>query len=163
MNRPFQTAAVVAALLSVSAALACGQAGCDAPGRPGSSVSVRGYGYGFEGGDRPVTLRWAADRSVAGTAQIDTQGSFSLQVTAPDAPGLHKLLVSVGDSDPAPVEVSVPVVLPWYRMPIAAIRGLSVQTGAALGVASAAALFAAWALVSRRRRGRQLTGELSIP
>lgn len=101
--------------LAAGAVLACGQVDTCELSKPGASVKIRGYGYGFEGGDRPVVLRWAADRSIAATSQIDGNGDFNATITAPDKPGLHQLLVLLGDDDPAPVDVTVPVALPWYQ------------------------------------------------
>ena len=146
---------VGAALLCANVALACGQVACEGPSRPGAKVQIRGYGYGFDGGDRPVTLRWIADDKPAGTALIDGNGDFSVQVVAPAVPGLHKLVVSLGDTDPAPIEVTVPVVLPWYRVPIAALRTLPVEFGVALG----GVLIGVWGLLAGRQRSQQRRGE----
>lgn len=157
MNHRFKFAAVVAAMLFAGAALACGQVACDVTSRPGASVEIRGYGYGFEGGERPVTLRWIADRLLAGTARIDNNGDFIVRVVAPDSPGLHKLLVTVGDKDPAPVEVTVPVVLPWYRQPMAALRTLPAE----LGVALAVLLIGGAGVAAYRQRSRQRCGAVA--
>ena len=73
---------------------------------------VRGYGYGFEGGDRPVTLVWTADGTAAGKAQINSDGDFQVEITVPSTPGNHKLLVRSGDTDPTPVSVTIPVAVP---------------------------------------------------
>lgn len=151
MNHRLKFAALVAAMLFAGAALACGQVACDVTSRPGASVEIRGYGYGFDGGNRPVTLRWIADGLPAGTARIDDNGDFSVRIVAPDSPGLHKLLVTVGDNDPAPVEVTVPVVLPWYRQPMTALRTLPAE----LGVALAVLLIGSSGVAAYRQRSRQ--------
>lgn len=154
MNQPFKFAAAVSALLFSSLALACGQVACDTVSRPGASVEIRGYGYGFDGGDRPVTLRWISDRQVAAITRINENGDFIVNVVAPDSPGLHKLLVTVGERDPAPVEVTVPVVLPWYRQPMATLQSLPAELGVAL-----AALLAGAGVLGMRQRSRQRRGE----
>jgi hypothetical protein len=103
-------------VLASSAALACGQVGQCELSQPGGKTTVRGYGYGFEGGDRPVTLVWTADGTVAGKAQINSDGDFQVEITVPDTPGFHKLLVRSGDADPIPVSVTIPVaVSPPHR------------------------------------------------
>ncbi len=154
MRHSFLGACVLAAAFLSNAALACGQAACDEPAAPGKKVDIRGYGYGFEGGDRPVTLRWNSDGFIAGTTQIDPQGNFLVQVVAPDSPGLHQLVVSVGERDPSPVVVTVPVLLPWYRQPLASIRATPVELGAALG----GLLLGASGLLAYRQRARQQRG-----
>lgn len=106
----------VGAVLGVCAwgtVLACGQVAPVEHARPGATVEIRGYGYGFEGNDRPVLLRWAHDGSSAGTARIDADGNFNATVQMSKTVGLHKLIVSQGDGDPASVEVTVPVVGSW--------------------------------------------------
>lgn len=157
MNHRFKFAAIIAAMLFANAALACGQVACDETSRPGASVQIRGYGYGFEGGDRTVTLRWVADRLLAGTTRIDDNGDFIAHVVAPDSPGLHKLVVTVGDRDPAPVEITVPVVLPWYRQPMATLRTLPAE----LGVALAVLLVGGSGVAAYRQRSRQRRGEVA--
>jgi hypothetical protein len=90
-------------------ASACGQLSHVEPTKPGQRVLIRGYGYGFEGGARPVTLVWAAARSVAATVSIDAQGSFEVSILAPEAPGDHELVALEGEDDPAPMSVTVTV------------------------------------------------------
>jgi hypothetical protein len=90
-------------------ASACGQLSHVDPAQPGQMVMIRGYGYGFEGGTRPVTLVWAAARSVAATVVIDAQGNFEIAIPAPDAPGDHELVAMEGEEDPAPMSVTVTV------------------------------------------------------
>jgi hypothetical protein len=159
MRHPVLYASVMVAALFCNAALACGQAACDEPGAPGKPVQIRGYGYGFEGGNRPVTLRWAIDGSVAGQTQIDPNGDFIIEVVAPDRPGLHKLVVTVGDADPTPVDVTVPVLLPWYRQPLEALRTLPHALGAALGaLLLGGTALAAFRLRSRQRRSGTVPG-----
>lgn len=97
------------ALAVGSAASACGQMGPVEPAKPGTKVQIHAYGYGYEGGDRPVTLVWAASGAVAGRAQIDATGAFLVAIQAPEQPGQHGLLVLEGDSDPAPASVTVTV------------------------------------------------------
>ena len=155
MNHRFKFAAVVGAMLLADAALACGQVACDGLASPGASVEIRGYGYGYEGGDRPVALHWVANRQPAGATQIDGNGDFVVRVVAPDSPGLHKLVVTVGERDPTPVEVTVPVVLPWYRQPIAALQSLPSSLVAAL----AALLLAGSGVAAYRQRSRQRRGQ----
>ena len=145
--------ALTAAFIS-NAAFACGQAACDEPAAPGKKVDIRGYGYGYEGADRPVTLRWRSDGFIAGTTQIDPQGNFLIQVVAPDSPGLHQLVVSVGERDPSPVVVTVPVLLPWYWQPLTSLRATPVEVGAAL----AGLLLGASGLLAYRQRTRQRRG-----
>lgn len=99
-------------VLASSAALACGQVGPCELSQPGGKTTVRGYGYGFVGGDRPVTLVWTADGTVAGKTQINSDGDFQVEITVPDTPGNHKLLVRSGDADPTPVSVTIPVAVP---------------------------------------------------
>jgi hypothetical protein len=94
---------------SAGAASACGQLSHVDPAKPGQVVLIRGYGYGFEGGQRPVTLVWAASRSIAGTATIDVAGNFEIAIPAPDAPGEHELVAMEGEGDPAPMSVTVTV------------------------------------------------------
>ena len=84
-------------------AFACGQVGPCEVSQPGGKTTVRGYGYGFEGGDRPVTLVWTADGSVAGKGQINSDGDFLVEITVPATPGNHKLLVRNGENDTVPV------------------------------------------------------------
>ena len=99
-------------VLASAAALACGQVGLCEPSEPGSKTTIRGYGYGFEGGDRPVTLVWTEDGVVAGKGQINSDGDFQVEITVPDAPGNHTLLVRSGDADPTPVSVTIAVFVP---------------------------------------------------
>ena len=154
MRHPLLWASVLAAAFISNAAFACGQVACDEPAAPGKKVDIRGYGYSFEGGDRPVTLRWNSDGFIAGSTQIDPQGNFLVQVVAPEAPGLHQLVVSVGERDPSPVVVTVPVLLPWYRQPLASLRATPVEVGAAL----AGLLLGASGLLAYRQRTRQRRG-----
>ena len=154
MRHPILSAALLLSALVSNAAWACGQVACDEPAAPGKSVQIRGYGYGFEGGIRPVTLRWVSDGSVAGTTQIDGNGDFKTQVVAPNSPGLHKLVVTVGDADPTPVNVTVPVLLPWYHQPFAALRALPLE----LGVALAGLLIGVSGLAVYRHRARERSG-----
>jgi hypothetical protein len=99
-------------VLASSAALACGQVGLCEPSEPGGKTTIRGYGYGFEGGDRPVNLVWTEGGTVAGKAQINSDGDFQVEITVPDTPGNHNLLVLTGDADPSPVSVTIAVVVP---------------------------------------------------
>lgn len=94
---------------AAGAASACGQLSHVEPAKPGQMVLIRGYGYGFEGGARPVTLVWAGARSVAATVAIDAQGNFEIAIPAPDAPGDHELVAMEGEEDPAPMSVTVTV------------------------------------------------------
>ncbi len=164
MRHPKLCAVALFAAFFSSAVLACGQVACDEPAAPGKSVQIRGYGYGFEGGNRPVTLRWVSDGSLAGQTQIDPNGDFTAQVVAPESPGLHQLVVSVGDADPTPVNVTVPVLLPWYRRPVEALRAVPVAAGAAFaalalaGLAIAAGGLAAYRSGLRPGRGTVATG-----
>lgn len=110
MTRRFLSlAAGFVASVAASSAIACGQMGPVDPTKPTEMVVIRGYGYGFEGGDRPVVLVWSAGGAVAGTAQIDAMGNFEVTVRAPEVPGMHELLVLQGAEDPAPVAVTVTV------------------------------------------------------
>lgn len=104
--------ALAAALLLVlgGGALACGQMSPVDPVRPGATVTIRGYGYGYEGGERPVALVWARTGEAAGHASIDGNGDFTAEIVAPTAPGQHDLIVREGEADPAPASVTVPVV-----------------------------------------------------
>ena len=152
MKTSFKFVAAIAALLWVTTVFACGQVACDDVPQPGATVAIRGYGYGFDGGDRAVTLKWVSTRQVVGSTRIDGNGDFTINVVAPDSPGLHKLLVSVGENDPTPVEVTVPVVWPWYRQAVASLSSLP----APFGIALAALLIAGtgvWRLRRRQRRG----------
>ncbi len=155
MKPSLKVVAAVAALLLANAALACGQVACDDVPQPGATVAIRGYGYGFEGGDRAVTLKWVSTRQVVGSTRIDGNGDFTINVVAPDSPGLHRLLVSVGDNDPTPVEVTVPVVLPWYRQAAVSLSSVA----APLGVALAALFIAGTGALRLRLRRRQRHGE----
>ena len=99
-------------------AFACGQVGPCEVSQPGGKTTVRGYGYGFEGGDRPVTLVWTADGSMAGKGQINSEGDFLVEITVPATPGNHQLLVRNGENDSVPVNVTIPVVVapPYVRI-----------------------------------------------
>lgn len=99
-------------VLASTAALACGQVGPCEVSQPGGKTTVRGYGYGFEGGDRPVTLVWKADGTVAGRAKINSDGEFLVEITVPPTPGTHQLMIRNGDADPSPVNVTIPVMVP---------------------------------------------------
>jgi hypothetical protein len=138
MHTLMQWLTVIAGLLIGTAALACGQVGPIKAAGPGATIEIRGYGYGFEGGDRPVILKWLADRTVAAATQIDGNGDFVASIKAPAEPGLHVLRVMQGTADSAPVEVTVPVVAPWYWRMVVAVQAAP----AALIIALALALFA---------------------
>ena len=134
-------------LMSVSAPVfACGQGAPSEPTEPGGSSTVRGYGYGYEGGSRPVTLVWIADGTTAARGEIDANGEFAIRVTAPMNPGLHKLVVRQGEGDLSPVEITVPVVLPASaNSPIQWMRSFALNLTppwllGALGLALLAAL-----------------------
>ena len=144
-------------LMSVSAPVfACGQGAPCEPTEPGGKTTVRGYGYGYEGGSRPVTLVWIADGTTAARGEIDANGEFEIQVTAPMNPGLHKLFVRQGDRDLSPVEVTVPVVLPApANSPIQWMSSFVLNPASpwllgALGLAILAALAAPGTRVQRR-------------
>jgi hypothetical protein len=148
-----KTAALVCVsvgLLASGAALACGQVAPVAQAKPGAEVEIRGYGYGYEGGDRLVNLRWAHGRSSAGTAIIDAEGNFNASVKVPDAVGLHTLLVSEGEGDMAPVEVSVPVVAPWH------LQALERLVSVPIGIASLLVLGVLGLLLAQIRSRRKL-------
>ncbi len=137
-------------------AFACGQVGSCEVSQPGGKTTVRGYGYGFEGGDRPVTLVWTADGSVAGKGQINSDGDFLVEITVPATPGNHKLLVRNGENDTVPVNVTIPVAVapPYLRilewvMSIVPVSPISLSAGA-LGLL--VALLAGGLVVSGRRR-----------
>ena len=137
-------------------AFACGQVGPCEVSQPGGKTTVRGYGYGFEGGDRPVTLVWTADGSVAGKGQINSDGDFLVEITVPATPGNHQLIVRNGDNDSVPVSVTIPVVVaPAYARILDWVMNMlpgspmSLSTGA-LGLL--AALLAGGLVVSGRRR-----------
>ena len=93
-------------------AFACGQVAPCEVSQPGGKTTVRGYGYGYEGGDRPVTLVWTADGSMAGKGQINSDGDFLVEISVPAKPGNHNLLVRNGEDDLVPVNVTIPVVVP---------------------------------------------------
>ena len=143
-------------------AFACGQVGpCDVS-QPGGKTTVRGYGYGYEGGDRPVTLVWTADGSMAGKGQINSEGEFLVEITVPATAGNHQLVVRNGENDAVPVNVTIPVVVapPYARilewvMKIVPGSAAPLSTGAlALLVAVlAGGLFAS----GRRRFGSRLS------
>ena len=133
--RRFLVACATFLTLVSSAAFACGQVGPCEDVTPGGKKEIRGYGYGFEGGDRPVILKWGADGSVAAITQIDGNGNFRAVITAPDKIGLHKLVVYQGDYDPDPVVVSIPVVAPWYLRPLDALQSaVSFQNSTTVGL-----------------------------
>lgn len=92
--------------------LACGQMSPVSPTPPGTEIVVYGYGYGYEGGDRPVALVWAETGEMAGHSGIDANGNFAATVVAPDTPGLHRLIARQREDDPAPTSVTVPVASP---------------------------------------------------
>ena len=162
MNQKIVSTALLLAALSCNVAWACGQVACDEPAAPGKSVQIRGYGYGFEGGIRPVTLRWVSNGGIAGTTQIDGNGDFAIQVVAPDSPGMHKLVVTVGDADPTPVNVTVPVLMPWYRQPLAALGALGALqlelVSALAGVLMGGSVVALYLRRTRRRHGAGVLG-----
>lgn len=139
------------AALFMSSPMACGQVGPCEVKRPGAMTEIRGYGYGYEGGERPVTLRWAIDRSIATVSQIDGNGDFVARFAVPAHPGLHKLVIYQGDEDPTPVSVTIPVVLPWYLQAVTALREMPAT--AAVALLASAGLGAA-AAIGVRRRGR---------
>jgi hypothetical protein len=91
------------------AASACGQMGTVDHAQPGVKIMVRGYGYGFEGGDRPLRLVWASGQVVAATVRIDATGAFEVEIPAPTTPGTHELVALEGEDDPAPASVTVTV------------------------------------------------------
>ena len=110
MNRKFSSSLLgLAGVVASTAAFACGQMAPVGPTKPGVKISLRGYGYGFEGGVRPVSLVWSTGE-IAGTAAIDANGEFAVEITAPGQAGEHSLIVREGDSDPAPTTVTVPVI-----------------------------------------------------
>ncbi len=142
--------------LGCSAALACGQVAPCEPSKPGAMTEIRGYGYGFDGGDRSVTLKWIATGQVAATAPIDENGDFVARVAVPQTPGLHSLLATLGNDDPVPVKISVPVVIPWYLAPIDAlervIENSSKQVVLFAALLACLACVAGWLLKGRRRQ-----------
>ncbi len=101
--------------LASAGAFACGQVGqCDIS-QPGAKTTIRGFGYGFEGGERAVSLHWKADGALAGQSKIDSDGNFQVEISVPATEGLHQLLVREGATDPSPVSVTVPVMIaPFY-------------------------------------------------
>lgn len=113
MRRIFQLGigALAAAMVS-SAAIACGQMAPVEVARAGHVITVRGYGYGFEGGARSVTLVWADTRASAALAEINANGEFAVEVRAPLVPGEYKLMAHEGTNDPAPAIVTVRVLGP---------------------------------------------------
>ena len=109
MNRKFLSSLLALAGVAAStSAFACGQMAPVGPTKPDAKISLRGYGYGFEGGARPVSLVWSTGE-MAGTASIDANGEFAVEITAPNLPGEYSLIVREGDDDPAPTTVTVPV------------------------------------------------------
>ncbi len=88
---PSVVLAAVLVLALTGSALACGQMAPIDPAKPGAKITVSGYGYGYEGGERPVTLVWASTGALA-------------------APGPHDIIVREGDANPAPTRVTIPVV-----------------------------------------------------
>lgn len=109
MNRKFLSSWFgLAGVVASSAAFACGQMAPVGPTKPGVKISLRGYGYGFEGGARPVSLVWSTGE-IAGNASIDAKGEFAADIIAPNLPGEYSLIVREGDDDPAPTTVTVPV------------------------------------------------------
>lgn len=129
---------VVLGVFAWGTVLACGQVAPVGHAKPGATVEIRGYGYGFEGDYRSLTFRWAHDGSPAGAATIDADGNFHATIKVRDAVGLHKLIVSQGDRDPAPVEVTVPAVGPWYLQSAGLLApipvGIASAVLAALGI-----------------------------
>jgi len=101
----------VAASFSTMAG-ACGQLAPIEAKKPGHLIYVRGYGYGFEGGTRPIILVWEGTKVNAAEAAIDANGDFSVEITAPMIPGEYKLTAYEGLDDAAPVTVTVRVVGP---------------------------------------------------
>lgn len=98
----------LAAVLASTSVFACGQMAPVGPTKPGAKISLRGYGFGFEGGARPVSLVWSTGEA-AGAASIDAKGEFVVEITAPGQAGEYNLIVREGDSDPSPTVVTVPV------------------------------------------------------
>ena len=110
MNRKLLSSLLgLASVVTSTTAFACGQMAPVGPVKPGIKISLRGYGYGYEGGVRPVTLVWSTGGEVAATAFIDAHGDFAAEITAPNRPGEYSLIVREGDADPAPTAVTVPV------------------------------------------------------
>lgn len=104
-----------------------------------------------------ITINFQADASCRNGEETVFSGAFIVHVVASDSPGLHKLVVTVGDRDPAPVEITVPVVLPWYRQPMATLRTLPAE----LGVALAVLLVGGSGVAAYRQRSRQRRGEVA--
>ncbi len=102
--------AIMLVLALTESAVACGQMAPIDPAKPGAKVTVSGYGYGYEGGERPVSLVWASTGELAGRAFIDGNGVFTAEIVAPIAPGPHDIIVREGNADPAPARVTIPVV-----------------------------------------------------
>ena len=98
----------IAGVIASTAASACGQMAPVGPIKPGAKISLRGYGYGFEGGARRVSLVWSTGET-AGTASVNAQGELAAEIIAPNVPGEFSLIVREGDDDPAPNIVTVPV------------------------------------------------------
>jgi hypothetical protein len=104
--------ALATALIGMAAggaASACGQMATVGHAQPGAMIMVRGYGYGFEGGDRPLRLVWANGQVVATMARVDATGAFEVEIPAPTTPGAHQLVALEGEDDPAPASVTVTV------------------------------------------------------
>lgn len=130
-------AAAVALISAVAsdAARACGGVGPVDDVSIGGNTEIRGYGYDLDG-DRAVTLKWASDGSLAAVARVDENGDFHAVITAPDRPGIHRLIVSQGSSDPTPALVSIPVVASSVALALPHAAGLAfalLAAGALLG------------------------------
>ena len=106
--RNFVLGAALAAVMS-SPALACGQMGPIEPVKLGSFIDLRGYGYGSQGGERPLVFVWADTKATAGQAEIDANGVFTARIKAPMAPGVYRLNAYQGLKDPAPMTITVRV------------------------------------------------------
>src|SRR5262249_60955313 len=71
----FILALAVAASFSTMAD-ACGQLAPIEATKPGQLIHVRGSGYGFEGGTRPIILVWEGTKGNAAEAAMDTNDDF---------------------------------------------------------------------------------------
>ena len=102
-------ASLLIAHLAASAgpAFACGQITVShSAAVPGAKIEVRGYGFWSD--PRPVGLAWESGRAIA-MVELDSNGTFSISITVPEAEGAYRVVATQGEDNSAPVYASIQV------------------------------------------------------